>query len=646
MSAIAGLWRFDGRTDAGDACAKMLQALAIYGPDASDFWDDGRAALGRRLYRLLPEDRFDRQPVEDAERRFVLVGDLRLDNREDVAHRLDIAAGDLDVMSDASLLLAAWVAWREKTLDALVGDYAFAVFDRQSDSLVLARDPVGMRPLFYHEGAGFLAFASMAKGLHVLPELPYAPDGETAAEWLALMPAAPSRTFFQGISRIEPGSYRVITPTGAQTVRYWNPDPPTLRLENDHAYADELIRRLDEAVKSRLRGAGNRVAAHLSAGFDSGAVAGSAARVQALSGGKVAAFTATPRLGYDGAAPERRFADEGPGAAATAALYPNIEHVILPNDGRSPFDGMDRMFFVMEQPPLNLCNMTWINAINEAVRDRGMKVLLTGGMGNMTISYSGEARLPEMIAKGQFGQWFAEAAQLMKRRVMSWKGVLAMTFGPWIPERVWLWLERSTGRAGREVAGYSALSPRRLADMDLAAKARERNLDLVYRPRKNGREARLWALRRVDQGAFYKGMLAGWGVDVRDPTVDRRLIEFCLSVPSEQWLSGGVPRKLPRLAFAGRLPAEVLWAKAKGLQRADWHEAVGAARDQLGEEIERFADNRHAAEALDVDRLRDLLKAWPPGGWEKEDVTQAYRLAMLRGVSMGHFLRKASGGNA
>jgi asparagine synthase (glutamine-hydrolysing) len=79
-------------------------------------------------------------------------------------------------------------------------------------------------------------------------------------------------------------------------------------------------------------------------------------------------------------------------------------------------------------------------------------------------------------------------------------------------------------------------------------------------------------MRRVDLGNYNKGMLAGWGLDWRDPTADRRLVEYCLSVPMEQYLGAGERRWLGRRALSDRLPAAVLDAKDRGYQAVDWHE--------------------------------------------------------------------------
>src|SRR5581483_1567003 len=140
-------------------------------------------------------------------------------------------------------------------------------------------------------------------------------------------------------------------------------------------------------VRAQLRGAGNVVGSHLSSGWDSGSVTATAARLMAGSDGKVVAFTAAPREGYAGPAPRRRLADEEPLARATAGLYRNVEHIVLRTGQLSPLDDLDKSFFSLEWPITNLCNWVWSRAICRDAQRRGLTVMLTGQMGNITLSY-------------------------------------------------------------------------------------------------------------------------------------------------------------------------------------------------------------------------------------------------------------------
>lgn len=645
MTALAGLWRFDGRPDAAEDCAAMLAAQTIYGPHNQSQWSKGPLALGRNLFQSLPEDAYDTGPIFGGDGRLVLVADIRLDNRGELIAELALSQAQARTMCDAALLLAALERWDDRCLDRIVGDFAFALWDVGKRRLFLARDFLGQRPLHFHRGTRFFAFASMPKGLHALADVPYAPDEQRVAEFLALFPEGGSASFYRGIERVEPGHAVVVTQSGVSTRRYWNPKRRTINLASTDAYGEALRHHLDEATRARLRGTNGSVGAHLSAGFDSAAVTATAARLLAPVGGRVSAFTSVPRTGYDGPQVQGRIGDEGPLASATAALYPNIEHVLVRTNGRTPLDGLDRAFFVFERPLLNICNYVWVSAINDEARRRGLTVLLTGEVGNLTISTDGREYLPELISQGRWARWFKETSVLVRNGKLRWRGALAFSVGPWLPRPLWIWLNRTFRGYSWDIKSYTAVNRERFDALDLKARAAALGLDLVYRPRKDSFESRLWALRRFDMGNYYQGTLGGWGIDLRNPAADRRVVEFCLSVPMEQFLSDGEPRALARRAFADRLPAEVLNERRTGLQAVDWHEALTAARPRLIDEVERLAAHRPSSRTLNTERMRRLVNNWPKGRWETNDVVVPYRLALLRGVSAGHFLRKASGAN-
>jgi asparagine synthase (glutamine-hydrolysing) len=572
---------------------------------------------------VLPQDSYDRQPLLGA-RAIVLVADLRLDNREELAGALGISDAPLRTLSDADVLLAAFERWDTDCFDRLAGDYACAVWDAARRRLVLARDATGRRPLYYHQARGLFAFASMPKGLHALPEVPYAPDEDRLAAWLlrAHWGAGPP---FEAIEVLGAGCFLTATADGVAIRRHWTPQPDTVRLGSDADYAEALRERLDVAVAGCLRGV-HDVGAHLSAGFDSAAVAATAARLLAPQGGRVTAFTAVPRAGYEGAPLARRLLDEGPLAAQTAAMHANIEHVLVRGDGGSPLALLERNLRLHEQPLLNPCNGVWIDAINDAARKRGVKVMLTGTMGNLGLSYAGLELLPELVRKGRLGPWLREATAMMRRGTRL-RSVLAKTLGPWTPAPLWRLATRLNGSPSPSPDRHALLAPG--IAQTLAAGARGH--DPAYRPAKNAFAYRLSLLS--DAGAVtQQGVLAEWGVDLRDPTADKRLLEFCLGVPTDQFLKHGQTRSLARRALADRLPAAVLDAPATGYQGADWHEGLSADRAGLAAELARLEACAPAARLLDLPRLRRLLDDWPQDGWETQIGRASCRERVFVGV--------------
>lgn len=645
MSALAGILSFDGRPALDVDCARMLAAQRIYGPHDSRRWTDGTLAMGRGLFRTVPEDVHDRQPLQSRDGRLTLIADVRLDNREGLIAEVGLTAVEGRQLCDAAILLESLERWGEVALNRLVGDFAFVLWDAQAQRLLLARDFIGQKPLHYHSGCGFFAFASMAKGMHALAEIPCAADEQLVSEFLLLMPRRGPRSFFRDVARVEPGHFVAVTRDGISSRRYWQPqgfDSPRLRSSE---YVEGLRYHLDQAVEARLRGVNGAVASHLSAGLDSNAVTATAARLLVPRGGKVVAFTAVPRAGYNNPDLRNRLADEGPLAAATVAMYPNIEHVLIRSGQRSPLDGLDQSFYLYERPMPNLCNLVWVSAINQAARERKLSVMLVGLRGNDTLSHGGLELLPELLLAGRFARLWREAVGLVKKNGMRRSRVILETLGPFMPLWLWQWANNRFRGYSQKVFEYAAIRPERFAEFNLAACARNRGHDFSFRPWKDSFALRLWALNHGDYADIEKGILAGWGVDRRDPLADKRLVEFCLTIPTDQYLVDGLPRALAKRVLSDRVPAAILNERKHGLPAADWHEGLTAARDDVAEEFRRFSTSALASKVIDLEKIQRLIVNWPSSEWAHRDKFVGYRLTLVSAISAGHFLRKASGTN-
>jgi asparagine synthase (glutamine-hydrolysing) len=624
VSAIAGYW---GAPEAGKAealCRRLLEAQRRYGPDDLSLRTRRGYAAGRCLYRTLDEDRFDRQPVADPDGRYLLVADLRLDNRDELLADLGRAPGEGLRLADSDILLHAWRRWEEGTLDRLLGDFAFAVWDERDHKLVLARDPLGERPLHYRIGDDYIAFASMPQALAGLEGGP-AVDEIRMARFVADYPPTGERSFFAGVRKVEPGHVLVAGRQGARARRYWQPSFADRRA-SPADYSDGLREQLDAAVRRRLRRTGGAVGAHLSAGQDSSAVATSAAVQLNGSGAPLVAFTAAPRPGFDGPVPAGTLADESAIAGATAALHPNVEHVVI----RPPFPPalghLAEANRFAGQPTGHVLNGAWWAAINGAAQARGVSVMLTGEVGNFTLSAGlGLDELAELLRRAP-GRWWREARALAGGR-SRWRNVLNASLRPWIPGPAYRALRQASAPRRAEPEFVASAFGRGPAAGE-AGRAWEQLVDLSGK-------ARRWAmLGLVDPGNFRKYSLARWGMEERDATADRRLVDYCLSLPVEARLGGGVLRPALRGALASRVTPAVLDPPARGYQSADWHERITAA------EVQAFAaeaEKEAGSGLIDWSTVRSVAAQWPNAGSGDRATISLYPMKLLRVLAAARF---------
>lgn len=172
MSAIFGIMRYDGGSVSARDLERMANVLAHRGPEGCKFAVDGAVGLGHRLMRVNQEDLFEAQPIRDRAANLTLAADCRIDNREELAGIFGIGTAELRDMPDGALVLRAYKKWGADAAQHLLGDFAFAVWDGRAKKLVLGRDHMGQRAVFYYKGENFFAFASEIKGLWALADVP------------------------------------------------------------------------------------------------------------------------------------------------------------------------------------------------------------------------------------------------------------------------------------------------------------------------------------------------------------------------------------------------------------------------------------------------------------------------------------------
>jgi asparagine synthase (glutamine-hydrolysing) len=618
----------------------MLGVLAPLGPDGVGRWAGtaGRCgvAVAAAVRHRTPEDRAEAQPAESADGSIVVVGDLRIDNRDELAGALGLA--DAPAVPDSAFVLAAYERWGRDLPSRLLGDFAVAIVDRPRGGVLLARDHVGNFPLAVHERPGTLAFASTALALTGLEGVGHSLDVRRAAEVLGLVDGSAS-TFVEGVRWLGPGAAMWVGDAGVRSWSWWTPDPQAIvDLGSPEAHERELRQAFERSVAVRLRSVG-RVGAATSGGLDSSSAAATAAGL--LAPEPLPTYTSAPPPGWRGGKVPGWDADESGLVLKLAALHSNMEpsFVHVPA-GESPFDLHERLWELGAGPIRNPCNLLWLNAIHERAGARGATTLLTGARGNMYFSADGPDWLVALVRRGRLGTAVREAGAWARVSRRGWyRTVRNLLVYPLLPARLQRLALTVAGKPDplREWIGSVALRPEVVRELDLPA--RVPNLDQHRRV-----DARAVALYVVQSGANQAdgraALDAATGVEQSDPTSDRRVLEVAMRQPEWVRRHDGIARAVVRGAMADRLPPEIVHRRARGEQLPDWLDVMTAARAEVTSELQQLEDHPASRELIDTDRLRRLVDRWPDRALHTDPaVIRDYRLALWRALVVSRYLR-------
>ena len=639
MSAICGVVGLDGRPWTVDDLGGVRRALAPLGPDGGGAWAGtaGRCgvAVAAALRHATPEDRADRQPATSEDGSLVLVADLRLDNRDELAALLGVR--DDRSTPDSAFVLAAYGRWGESFLGRILGEFALALVDRRRGGVLLARDHVGARPLVFHQRPRVVAFASNALALTAFEGVGHRLDVRRAAEVLALAYLS-ERTFVEGVRALPPGEARWVGDSGMKHSTWWRPDPHEIVDAPPAVHEHELREALDHAVAARLRSAGP-VGAMVSGGLDSTSAAATAARL--LAPEPLRTYTSAPPPGWSGGARPRWDADDSPFVRKLAELYRNVTpSFVQVTRGTSVFDLHEPLWELGAAPGWNPCNWLWFHAISLRAQEDGVTTLVSGGSGNCAFSADAPEWLVSLLRARRIGTAVREALAWSR---LSGEGLYrtlrSHVVSPLVPPRARRALRAARGKpdAVGEWLTRTPLRPELAAELELP-KLRPM---LDDRRRPDGRRFLLWFAVSAAGFAEAKAALTGLTrVEERDPTVDRRVLEVAIRQPDWVRRRDGVRRAAVRGAMADRLPAEIVHRTRYGEQLPDWLDVMTAARRELASELDQLAEHPTSRQLIDVDRLRGLMERWPARTARADPaVERDYRRVLFRALLLSRYLR-------
>jgi len=568
------------------------------------------------------------------------VADARLDNRDQALWSLGVDPG----ASDAAIIARALEPGGHFGAADLLGAFAAAKWDERTRTLVLIRDCLGRRPLFFHHGNGLTVFASLLPDLLVLPEVPRRLDEEMLARHLALDNNVAERTLYRDIFRVPSRTCATISADRVVLQPYWSPRSdavPHGRSDADFiACGRELF---DRAVARCLRDT-PRVALYASGGLDSSAVAATAIR---LGHADVTCYTGIPPHDLNLDTSRSHYWTEQPKIEALVRHCPGLKvRFVAPRGIHAWLLDYERVFRVQGLPNFSPGGRGWFGAIeNEIVAD-GHTVALWGTFGNIGLSWSGSYVLVELARQGRLIALFREATALARQRRSNAPLLIAGQLLASAPRVVQRAITSLRGRDPYDVSGFSLLRQSAIARLNLKKRWRQNGFDPKFR--RAGPPAKWRAGLMFDhmQSSREAELMRHFslGLEPRDPFADRELLEFCLTVPETLYCRNGVRRWFARQILADRLPPEIVGEQRRGLQEPNWFEQLTARKPAIGEEIAAIEHSALASELIDVPRLKQLYREWPADAPTADTPGTEYQCALDRAVHVAQFIRWAENG--
>ncbi len=591
MSAIAGIYYLDGRSVEEAPLQRMLNALAHRGSDRIEVWCRGNIGLGCGLFFTTPESLKERLPLVVRDGQIVLVADARIDNREELIRVLDLSKSG-EAITDSELIVASYERWGEDCAEKLVGDFAFVIWDERRQQLFCARDPMGIRPFYYHLSDRLFVFASEIKTLLCVPGVPAGLNDVRIAELLVPVFEDRESTCYEGIYRLGPSRCMIVSDRESRIWTYWEiDDTRELKLGSFQEYAEAFREVFTEAVRCRLRSI-YPVGVSLSGGLDSSSIACTSAKI---SGEKIHTFSAVfPTIAKD----DQRI-DETPFVKELLSSYDFIPHHV-----RADIYCPVRSLSVYRDELIPAPSFYMDRAVFEAAGQQNCRVLLSGYDGDTVVSYGYEcldeyARAarwrdfkeqvdglcrnfntnPFRYLRGHASEYLVDKFLKLRWRslgrdiqmISRYFGFsplsiyLRLAIRPLIREKIYLLRTLLATDPNRAEWLYNkAINPRFAKETGL--KERVLSYQLDYH-KMNYREAHRYAITSglIQGGAEMLSILAGvFSIDMRFPFFDRRVIEFCLSVPARFRLRDGWTRAVQRFAMKGILPEKVRFRTDKG----------------------------------------------------------------------------------
>ena len=621
MCGIAGIYHYRDRLHQVDVAAltRMTRSIAHRGPDDEGFFVDGPVGLGNRRLAIVDISPTGHQPMQTVDGSGCLTYNGEFYNHQGFRRRLEARGVRFRGSSDTETLLSVLTAWGPDVLTSVAGIFGLAFWDASHDRLILARDPLGVKQLYYHDDGSRVVFASEIKALLQCADVPRDVDPEGVNEYLHFHTTLFDRTFFRHIKQVRAGEYIEINSFGPRRKIYWETDGFQPRDENPDKSV-EVLRDLLETVVGEQLMSDAPVGAFFSGGIDSSAVAAFAKR----SGYRPALFGV--HFSNQGVIDERPYQE-----SAASAL--GLELHLTTVDQRSFPDDFLKLAYCQDQPVIGTALIPMYHVSRLAARH--VKVCL-GGQGADEV-FGGYARYALVHPARVVSSWFSGQTSTadadgvtnpvghnLLKQLIDLQNIRRMTraFG------VGGWRERYFDNFAKvPESRWRAVLARGLVSRD---RARAAFHDGIARsPAADpGDKILHWDMQTYLTGLFQQDdrMSMASSLESRVPIADPRIVRFALHTRFDLKLRGGATKWVLRRAVSDAIPSFVLGRRKVGFDTPaeswmrDRHR--GFVRDLLSSSaargrgfydvaaLERLLDNPRAPYWFDIVWKLASIEAW------------------------------------
>jgi len=575
MCGICGTYHYrEGNADAA-LVDRQQRVLAHRGPDDWDVWSEGPVALGHRRLSIVDLSPGGHQPMPNEDESLWVTYNGELYGWPELKAVLAARGHRFRGASDTEALLHLYEEHGDGLLEHLRGMFAFALWDRTRRRLLIARDRLGIKPLYYHDDGRRLAFASELKALMIDPAVPREVDPRAVADYLTFQYVPSPGAIWKGVRKLPPGHFLVCDANGVRVERYWSLPVEPDRGHSEDYYRERLRALLAEAVRLRLV-ADVPLGAFLSGGIDSSVVV--ALMAQAV-GEPIKTFS----IGFE----EQDFSELA--EARRVAAHLKTDHHELVVRPRA-LELLPRLVWQMDEPFAD-ASMIPMHYLSEMAR-REVTVALSGDG-----RYAAFDRIPRPLRRlaGLPARWLGPGHPAGRRL-----GRLAL-------DAAGRHLELMSAFSGDELAGivapglreslagHAPLAASRRHHAGAAASLGEVPALLVLDTLTYMTDD---VLAKVDRTSMMHSL------EVRVPLLDHKVIEFVARIPFKYKLRGGVGKWILKQSVADLLPPETLKRRKQGfgvpLERWFGGSFGGLARELL---LDPRARGRGWLEPRAVERL-------------------------------------------